>query len=343
MSIPEGVDRDSMMTQAQNIWTMLDEMSERDPQAYKKFIDKHMKEGKEYMKPPEPHMCVMTMTTSTKGRYFINFCSWNKVPEPKTPEDAIPVIGTPVLQDKDENGDFSYSGVAFNPKILEEFGIDCKNSLDRNTLINLAIDYILHQNKTALSRSFSVLPSTTLSKGNLQVLMKAFQGKNKNADDEFDDHLSEMEKTFGLQGLGAKDSLLNKLANLSTEESVQDKNAPNIQLPGLGKEQTKKQNLIQEMNSSNSEQVCETKEPDYKMEEKFNGEDLEKLTLTIKLPGVNKVSECELDISEDDIDLTVEDRYHLNLSFPYLINDTKASAKFNKNNSSLIITLPVQT
>uniref|UniRef100_A0A8W8L238 PIH1 domain-containing protein 2 n=1 Tax=Magallana gigas TaxID=29159 RepID=A0A8W8L238_MAGGI len=303
MSIPEGVDRDSMMTQAQNIWTMLDEMSERDPQAYKKFIDKHMKEGKEYMKPPEPHMCVMTMTTNMKGRYFINFCSWNKVPEPKTPEDAIPVIGTPVLQDKDENGDFSYSGVAFNPKILEEFGIDC----------------------------------------NLQVLMKAFQGKNKNTDDEFDEHLSEMEKTFGLQGLGAKDSLLNKLANLSTEESVQDKNAPNIQLPGLGKEHTKKQNLIQEMNSSNSEQVCETKEPDYKMEEKFNGEDLEKLLLTIKLPGVNKVSECELDISEDDIDLTVEDRYHLNLSFPYLINDAKASAKFNKNNSSLIITLPVQT
>lgn len=279
-------------------------------------------------------------------------------------------------------GDFSYSGVAFNPKILEEFGIDCKNSLDRNTLINLAIDYILHQNKTALSRSFSILPSTSLSKGNLQVLLKAFQGKNKNADDEFDEHLSEMEKTFGLQGLGAKDSLLNKLANLSTEESVQDKNAPNIQLPGLGKEQPKKQNLIQEMNSSNSKQACETKVPDYKMEEKFNGEDLEKLILTIKLPGVNKVSECELDISEvrkknmylvlthshlfsykmkiffvipieqddvnflyfqDDIDLTVEDRYHLNLSFPYLINDAKASAKFNKNNSSLIITLPVQT
>lgn len=39
-----------------------------------------------------------------KGRYFINFCSWNKVPEPKTPEDAIPVIGTPILHDKDENG-----------------------------------------------------------------------------------------------------------------------------------------------------------------------------------------------------------------------------------------------
>lgn len=46
---------------------------------------------------------------------------------------------------------------------------------------------------------------------------------------------------------------------------------------------------------------------------------------------------------QDDIDLTVEDRYHLNLSFPYLINDSDASAKFNKNNSSLIISLPLQT
>lgn len=33
------------------------------PQAYRKFTDKHMKEGKEYMKPAEPHMCVMTMIT----------------------------------------------------------------------------------------------------------------------------------------------------------------------------------------------------------------------------------------------------------------------------------------
>lgn len=37
MSIPEGVDRDSMMKQAQNIWTMLDEMSERDPQVLTNF------------------------------------------------------------------------------------------------------------------------------------------------------------------------------------------------------------------------------------------------------------------------------------------------------------------
>lgn len=37
MSIPEGVDRDSMMKQAQNIWTMLDEMAERDPRVLTNF------------------------------------------------------------------------------------------------------------------------------------------------------------------------------------------------------------------------------------------------------------------------------------------------------------------
>lgn len=197
-------------------------------------------------------------------------------------------------------GDFTYSGVAFNPKILEEFGIDCKNSMDRNSLINLAIDYVFNQNKVTLSRSFTILPSKSKSKGNLPVLQKAFQGLNKNADQEFDEHLSEMEKTFGLQGCGAKDSLLNKLAHMSTEDNEQDKNAPNIQLPGLGKEQPKKQNLIQEIDTSNQIHDAELKVPEYSLEEihTCKEENLEKLVLTVKLPGVHKVSECELDISE---------------------------------------------
>lgn len=41
-------------------------------------------------------------------------------------------------------GDFLYLGVVFNFKILEEFGIDCKNLLDRNIFINLVIDYIFY-------------------------------------------------------------------------------------------------------------------------------------------------------------------------------------------------------
>lgn len=50
----------SMMNQAQQIWSMLDDMAQNDPQAYRKFIDKQLKEGREAMKPPEPNMCIQT-------------------------------------------------------------------------------------------------------------------------------------------------------------------------------------------------------------------------------------------------------------------------------------------
>ena len=57
---PGGLSDEAMRRQAQQIWTMLDDMSQRDPAAYRAFIDKHMKEGKEAMKPPTPHMCIST-------------------------------------------------------------------------------------------------------------------------------------------------------------------------------------------------------------------------------------------------------------------------------------------
>lgn len=55
-----GYGKESMMNQAQQVWTMLDDMAENDPKAYKAFIDKQMQERKEFMSPAEPHMCVQT-------------------------------------------------------------------------------------------------------------------------------------------------------------------------------------------------------------------------------------------------------------------------------------------
>ena len=60
-NLPEGVDKDQYMAQANNIWQMLDDMSANNPAAYKTFIDKQMKERKEYMSPPNAHMCVHTV------------------------------------------------------------------------------------------------------------------------------------------------------------------------------------------------------------------------------------------------------------------------------------------
>ena len=54
--------KESMRDQASQIWSFLDDMARNDPDAYKRFIDKQMKERKEAMAPPEPHMCVSTMS-----------------------------------------------------------------------------------------------------------------------------------------------------------------------------------------------------------------------------------------------------------------------------------------
>lgn len=45
---------------AQHIWSMLDNMAQTDPKAYKRFIDKQMEDGRKAMSPPKPHMCIQT-------------------------------------------------------------------------------------------------------------------------------------------------------------------------------------------------------------------------------------------------------------------------------------------
>lgn len=61
----ESLNSDQMASKAQQIWAMLDDMAENDPAAYQKFIDQQMKEGRDNMTLPEPHMCVLvTMCVS---------------------------------------------------------------------------------------------------------------------------------------------------------------------------------------------------------------------------------------------------------------------------------------
>jgi hypothetical protein len=54
-------DGNSIAKKAENFWSMLNNMAESDPDGYRKFIDKTLKEGKEMMKPPEAHMCIKTI------------------------------------------------------------------------------------------------------------------------------------------------------------------------------------------------------------------------------------------------------------------------------------------
>ena len=52
--------QDDMLKQAQNIWSMLDELADSDPESYQKFIEKNLSGGKEEMGTAKPWMCVKT-------------------------------------------------------------------------------------------------------------------------------------------------------------------------------------------------------------------------------------------------------------------------------------------
>lgn len=53
-----------ILNQADSMWKMLDDLADSDPEAYKKFIDKTLKEGSTYFKPPEPCFCISTTLVS---------------------------------------------------------------------------------------------------------------------------------------------------------------------------------------------------------------------------------------------------------------------------------------
>lgn len=48
------------LRQLDQFWSMLDDLSDNDPAAYRSFIDKQMKEGAEYNSPPEIHTSLRT-------------------------------------------------------------------------------------------------------------------------------------------------------------------------------------------------------------------------------------------------------------------------------------------
>merc|ERR1719321_1887942 len=67
------------------------------------------------------------------------------------------------------------------------------------------------------------------------------------------------------------------------------------------------------------------------------------LKLVVELPTVKKVSECDLDVSKDNVVLEVAEKFYLDLPLPFEIDSTKSSAKFDKNRtpSELVIVMPV--
>lgn len=61
-----------VLQQVSQVWSMLDDLSESDPAAYRSFMDKQMQAGGELTAPPELHTCLRTEVQVSSLCSFIN-------------------------------------------------------------------------------------------------------------------------------------------------------------------------------------------------------------------------------------------------------------------------------
>ncbi len=59
MEIP-GYDNKAALQQVNQFWSMLDDMSQNNPEEYRTFIERQLREGEEFHSPPQPHACIRT-------------------------------------------------------------------------------------------------------------------------------------------------------------------------------------------------------------------------------------------------------------------------------------------
>ncbi|XP_074891204.1 PIH1 domain-containing protein 2 [Buteo buteo] len=303
---------------ASQLWSLLDEMAENQPQAYRRFQRQQRAEAERLCAPPEPHLCLRARPTGVVGRpLFINVCGWKRVPAPKAPTDPTPVSAGPLEEVSGEGDLYSIIDIAYNPDVLQR-GEENPEKMEH--LIHLTLKFVEERCNLILSDLYTV--ESFKLKGSLETMQQRLKGRQIPTP-----HLSQNTK---------KELTLDQL--LHTMEAEDCSNVPVL----LKDENVThcKGHLIEEISSSEMPEKLST--PVYEMiTVKDTNKKPLKFELKIELPKVSSVSECDLQISKDDIIIEVPEKYKLQLDLPELVDEETTTAVFNKGKRVLFITVPV--
>ncbi|XP_048837757.1 PIH1 domain-containing protein 2 isoform X2 [Brienomyrus brachyistius] len=142
-----------MATPAQQLWAMLDDMADSDPEGYQAFIRQQLQEGADFCAPPEPQYCLRTHILGPEERVlYINVCGWKRVPRPDSPAHAVPLCGGRLEMVSEGPETYYVLDVAFNPEVLrgEQEG-------DRRAWsARLAVDFVQQQHDLQVSQGYTV-------------------------------------------------------------------------------------------------------------------------------------------------------------------------------------------
>ncbi|XP_040902775.1 PIH1 domain-containing protein 2 [Toxotes jaculatrix] len=306
---------EDVLHQVKQFWSMLDDLSENDPAAYRKFIHKQMKEGAEFIAPPELHSCLCTeMLEPKKGLLYINICSWKRVPAPQDPSKPLPLCAGKLETDTNEShGLYTLLDVALNPAVLEE------SKKDKTEVYVLALSFAQQQHGLRLSQQYSVISCSP-----------------KSSPDDFHRRLGFQQQPNTSKpdaAIQTPATLLQQISSLRSEK--QDEPAAQIICRPA---ELKKKGLIQVISTT----FVQPQKPEHQLEVKPDIAGIPRsIELTVELPNVCSMSECLLRISKDDVLLEVEDVYYLLLEFPKTVNEDTASAIFNKKKRRLTLKVDV--
>ncbi|XP_069750982.1 PIH1 domain-containing protein 2-like isoform X2 [Narcine bancroftii] len=311
-----------LLQQVNQLWSMLDEMSESSPEAYHKFIHHHLGEGMKQFAAPQPHTCFRTrITEPVENLLFVNLCSWSRIPAPKTDLDPIPLGGGRLEEIIDVTETYFVTDITYSPDVLQKGSED---PAERNQLILLAVKYIEEQHHIRVSQSYT-------------LLKKKLQGSQKQLRQRLTGKSEPVQAAMG----GIDATLLQELISLKStgRENVED--TPPICLPSNIR-QPKNPGLIQEISSTESECKNKVESPKYEMSVIRDESGKPKaLHLKVELPRVSSVAECDLSVSKDDMVLDVCEKYRLQLNLPEKITEDMVSAKFNRKTHILSVGMPI--
>ncbi|MEE6484433.1 hypothetical protein FKM82_013866 [Ascaphus truei] len=315
--------KNEMLTQVNQLWSMLDDMAENSPESYQKFIQRHMKEGKEFMAPPEPHLCLQTKILEPEERVlFINICRWNRVPAPQSETHPVP-LGAGRLEDVPEG---AVVDIAYNPEVLKRADQD---QIELDQLIRLGMKYIEEQYRATLCHTYRVAPFKL--KGNLHGMRDRLQGTRK-----------QPAMNRGSKENAVTESLLEQLKNIAVKGEEKEEISSSIRLTKEDGPKALRSGLIKELSSTELQEEDSLSAPKHKLSViKDETGKSQMLELKAELQGVSSVSECDLSVSKDDLMFEVPGRYKLHLNLPEAVREETVTAKYNKANRVLVVTMTV--
>ncbi|XP_026196257.1 PIH1 domain-containing protein 2 isoform X2 [Anabas testudineus] len=308
---------EDVLQQVSQFWSMLDDLCETDPEAYSTFIQRQMKEGAELTSPPQLDSCLRTeIQEPKKGLLYVNICSWKRVPAPQDPSKPLPLCAGKLETDtKKDQGLYTVLDVAINPVVLQESKKDKK---EISHVYMLALSFVQQQHGMKLSQEYTVVSSSP-----------------KSSPDDLHRRLGFQPNIFKQSDTASQSpaTLLQQISCLRSEKQDKEPEAQMMCRPA----EHKKKDLIQVISST----FVQPQKPEYQLEVKTDTAGIPlSMELTVELPKVCSMSECQLSISKDVL-LAAEDFYYLLLEFPKTVNEDTASAVFNKKKRRLTLRVDV--